>query len=384
MNQKLSARELSDLVTRVFSPTETDTRLAFLVDLPDEALPDHAEWRERRRMTRDWIVALREAGDLTMDVELLLYRNVRANNADLPAFGWSWDPRSPLPASADEAESQPGTPLDQLLGRCQLIIAPTELSTTAPLKVLAPKLGLRAATMPGFRPEMVPALRLDYREVNRQVHALKEFLDQSVRAEFVFEVTGQGAHQLTLDLRHRTSHASGGLLPKIGTAGNLPSGEAYIVPYEGELAGDASRSEGTLPVQLDGEVVIYRIAGNKAVEVLSEGPVSDSESRLIHNEPAYANLSELGLGVLGGFGVKPVGEVLLDEKLGLHIAFGRSDHFGGQVGPDDFSSPLAVTHQDRVYIPELQPDVNPASVDLVFEDGRTMALMKDGLYVIDF
>jgi phosphoribosylaminoimidazole-succinocarboxamide synthase len=32
------------------------------------------------------------------------------------------------------------------------------------------------------------------------------------------------------------------------------------------------------------------------------------------------------------------------EKLGLHIAFGRSDHFGGQVGAAKFSKPEEVVH----------------------------------------
>jgi len=238
--------------------------------------------------------------------------------------------------------------------------------------------------MPGFSPEMVPALRLDYKEVNRRVTILKELLDRAVAADCVFEVGALGSFELHLDLRHRSAHASGGLLPQTGMAGNLPSGEAYIVPYEGEVEGDASRSAGVLPVQLDGEVVVYRVENNRAVEVMSRGPVSEREAELIVAEPAYSNLAELGLGVLAAFGVHPVGEVLLDEKLGLHIAFGRSEHFGGQVGPDQFSSPEAVTHQDRVYIEELQPDVLPAKVDLVFEDGETMALMKDGGYVIGF
>ena len=61
---------------------------------------------------------------------------------------------------------------------------------------------------------------------------------------------------------------------------------------------------------------------------------------------AIRSYYELGLGVLAAFGVKPIGKVLLDEKLGLHIAFGRSEHFGGRVGPGNFSSPDAVIHID--------------------------------------
>jgi hypothetical protein len=37
-----------------------------------------------------------------------------------------------------------------------------------------------------------------------------------------------------------------------------------------------------------------------------------------------------------------------------------------------------VVHIDRVYVPEAQPDVLPVSVDLRFEDGTGLALMRSG------
>jgi leucyl aminopeptidase (aminopeptidase T) len=261
-----------------------------------------------------------------------------------------------------------------------MLLSVTRFSATAPLKVAARTHPMRAATMPGFTAGMIPALRLDYTEVNRRVGILKELLDRATGANLAFRHP-QGEDHLHLDLRHRSGHASGGLLPDRGVAGNLPSGEAYIVPYEGEREGDPSRSEGVLPVQFcKQEVVRYRIVANRAVEVLSQGPESLREAEAIAREPAYANLAELGLGVLAAFGVKPIGAVLLDEKLGLHIAFGRSEHFGGQVGPDAFSTPGAVIHIDRVYVPEEQPDVLPLGVDLRFEDGSTLALMRHGAF----
>ncbi|NCQ36008.1 hypothetical protein GW813_13240, partial [bacterium] len=42
--------------------------------------------------------------------------------------------------------------------------------------------GFRAATMPGFLPSMVPALRLDYGEINRRVSLLKKLLDTAESA----------------------------------------------------------------------------------------------------------------------------------------------------------------------------------------------------------
>jgi hypothetical protein len=86
--------------------------------------------------------------------------------------------------------------------------------------------------------------------------------------------------------------------------------------------------------------------------------------------------------VLAGFGLRPVGVTLLDEKLGLHIAFGRSDHFGGAVGVKDFSSPDAVIHIDRIYIPETAPRVQVDRVRLAFPDGGTRELMRGGQYTL--
>lgn len=377
MPETITAAELSALVSRVFQPTREDRRLGIMVDLPDDRVPDDAAWAARRGIAAEWAELLAAAGE-GYETRLLLYPNVHTNNGDLPARCWV-HAGGPVPATAAELDPAASLPMEEIFDGYPMLLALTKFSSTAPLKVAARKHPMRAATMPGFSAAMIPALRIDYAEVNRRVDVLKELLDRATGADFVFR-SPAGEDRLHLDLRHRAAHASGGLLPNRGVAGNLPSGESYIVPYEGELEGDPSRSEGVLPVQFGTEVVRYRVARNRAVEVLTRGPESEREAALLAKEPAYANLAELGLGVLAAFGVKPVGSVLLDEKLGLHIAFGRSEHFGGQVGPAAFSSPEAVVHIDRVYVPETQPDVVPAAVDLVFEDGARFALMRDGAF----
>jgi len=383
-DNRLTAEELTALVRRVFEPREEDRALAFIVDLPDDEMPDNERWRERRALAAGWVRELGASGaDHGLDISLFLYPNVHSNNADLPGTAWPWV-GDVIPDHIDAMAGQPSEPMEAVLSRHPLVIAPTEFSTTAPLKMMAPGLGFRAATMPGFSREMTPALRLDYTEVNRRVHHLKDLLDDSIGADFLFIVDGTTEHELHLDLRHRTAHASGGLLCEPGTAGNLPSGEAYIVPYEGELDGDPTAGAGVLPVQFGDEVVLFAIENNQAVKILSSGPQSKAEAERLAAEPARGNLAELGLGVLADFGITPIGEVLLDEKLGLHLAFGRSEHFGGQVGPSDFSRPEAVMHQDHVYLRELQPRVNAARVMLTRTDGTSFDLIHDGDYVIDF
>ncbi len=376
-SQDLSREELAALVSRVFQPRPEDTALAVLVDLPDGEVPDEPAWRLRRRIARDWATRL-TSSDLGLAAHLFGYRNVRMNNADLPRRAWPLDDVEA--EDADALEAADALELTAVLSTHSIVLAPTRFSATAPLKLTAPEYGFRAATMPGFSPAMVPALRLDYGEIDRRCRRLKAFLDAATGADFVFEAGGRGA-ELHLDLRFRAAHASSGLVRERGKTGNLPSGETYIVPYEGERNGEPSASNGTLPVELDGEVVFFTIRENRAVAAEGGGPVAAREAERLAREPAYGNMAELGLGVLSGFGVRPIGETLLDEKLGLHIAFGRSDHFGGQVGAGQFSRPEAVVHIDRVYLPETQPRIRVVRVDLRKEDGGNRHLMRDGDYV---
>lgn len=389
-SETLTTEELLMLVEQVFEPGVEDEGLAILVDLPDpldveDGLHDHPDWRERREMAgrwRDELAPLLQT--LGVEVRLFAYPNVRTNNADLPDRGWLVSRGVELPADSNVGPDSgyQESSLGWVFAQHQMILAPTELSATAPLKNAARRHGFRAATMPGFTAPMVPVLRLDHEEVDRRVRGLARLLTDASAASFRFRVDGD-PHELHLDLRHREAHASGGLIREPGTAGNLPSGESYIVPYEGEIAGDGSRSAGVLPVELDGEVVLYRIEANRAVEVTSEGPVSEREAAKLAAEPAYGNIAELGFGVLADLGLRPIGKILLDEKLGLHIAFGRSDHFGGHVGADDFSSPRAVVHIDRVYLPELQPRVAVGRVVLEMDGQDDLLLMEDGRYAIE-
>jgi hypothetical protein len=382
--QELSAEELAALVQRVFQPRSTDRALAILVDLPDEATPDTESWRQRREMARGWAERLATVqGRTGLEAHLYLYRNARLNNADLPEVAHR-HAGGALPATADALDPGSAEPFASVFDGHSILLAPTQLSATAPLKLAAKQHRCRAATMPGFSAAMIPALRLDYTEINRRVDLLKVLLDRANLATLRFEVDRLGTCELALDLRHRTAHASGGLFPEPGSAGNLPSGETYIVPYEGEHAGDPSRSAGRMPVQFGTEVVIYEVERNRALRVTGEGRAAETEAELLAREPAYGNLAELGLGVLADFGLEPAGSILLDEKLGLHIAFGRSDHFGGQVGAKDFSRPEAVVHIDRVYLPATQPRIRVAQVDLHQPDGGDLPLIRDDQYVINF
>ena len=379
MNPNLSSKQLVDLLYSVFHLQKTEKGLAVLVDLPDVKVPDTEQWRDRRAIAGEWFTLLQAARKALpfRSISFCVYPNAGSNNNDLP-------PTCVIAENMEEFSKLPqgrSMPIVEVLKECSVVLAPTELSATAPLKNLAKSLKFRGATLPGFSRTMIPALMLDYEAVNARVMQLKERMDRAEGVTVSLQ-SSQKSYVSYYDLRHRTGHASGGLMRDPGVVGNLPSGEAYIVPYEGENAGDSSKTHGDLPVQLGSELVVYRIEHNSAVSVLTSGPIANKERAMLLDEPAYGNIAEIGMGVLGEWGVQAAGSILLDEKLGLHIAFGRSEHFGGITGPASFHDPKNVIHIDRVYVPSTQPMVTVQEVVFHYPDGSRETVLRAGGYVV--
>jgi len=170
MNERLEGPELAALVRRVFIPRPGEESLAILVDLPDAQVADNAAWKERREMAADWAREL-SASDLGLQVRLVLFRNAHTNNGELPPGCWT-HAGALLPACAEDLDPAAAKPFAELFAAHPILLAPTEFSATAPLKMAAKSHPIRAATMPGFGPAMIPALRLDYTEIDRRVRRL--------------------------------------------------------------------------------------------------------------------------------------------------------------------------------------------------------------------
>ena len=343
----------------VFAP-QKDDRVLFLVDTPHHAIEDNDDWRERRAMAEEW----REAFDL-LPVRvhpLLTYAATGANNGDLPEFG--------------QMAGQPVS-LEAMLSQSTIAIAMTRYSATAPLSRWTRQMpDLRVASMPGVLRRMEQtALAADYRKVARQTHILSDLLTDAEGAETVF-TTGD---TLFFDLRYRTGHADDGLCHR-GKAFpliNLPSGEAFIVPYEGERATIPSRTAGRIPMRVNGESFTLDVAANRIVNVIGDSPEARTFAAYLEGDPARRNIAELGLGCNDKAVVR--GAVIEDEKAGMHWAYGRSEHLGGTVGPEAFTTPAHIVHQDIVYAPE--SEIGIARMTLQFAEGKSRDILLDNTYL---
>lgn len=358
------AFDLVKLLTDVFAP-EGDEVVTVACDLPRTAEEDNPSWADRRAWAEEWRQAFlalgARAGFATNP--LLTYPATGAHGAPLPAEGV-------LGGRAVNVE-------EVLLGST-LAVFLTQYSATAPLDELTrKKRDFRAASLPGVERRMTKtALAADYREVARRCRLLFQVLTGAEGLEVTFS-TG---HRCFFDLRFRKPEVDDGFLPRHKEGDrviNLPSGETFIVPYEGERPDTPSRTAGYIPWQEGEELVVFRIEDNRVAEVLGDGPGAERFRDTFATDPARTNVAEVAFGCNPNAQV--TGNVLEDEKAGFHWAYGRSDHLGGTVGVPAFRFPQTVVHQDLVYAPG-----NPVTVALaqVLRGNARQTVMEKGAYTL--
>lgn len=358
------AFDLNKLLIDVFDPQPSET-VTVVVDHPHGKLVDSEQWQERRAMAGEWrdaFVALgRQRGfDVT---PLVSYPATGANNANFPEFADCEGNRVPLKATLLEAT---------------LVVAMTQYSATAPLSKLSEeKKDFRAASMPGVLKRMEKsALAADYARVAERC---KKIFDLMEGAELC-DVTFSTGHRAWFDLRFRRAEMDDGALPRFKDGDriiNLPSGETFIVPYEGERS-EPSWTAGIIPVKEREELVLFHVSANRIERVEGSGSVARTYRDHFAKDSARTNIAEVAFGVNDRAVV--TGVVLEDEKAGFHWAFGRSDHLGGVFGIDAFASEANVIHQDIVYARDNPIQVLRAS--LRYPDDRWVDVIRDGEYLV--
>lgn len=351
---------LFKLLHDVFAPDQGDTALV-MVDVPALASDDNADWQERRKMAAEWLDGLKMIGVNTLP--LLTYQATGANNGDLPIHG---------------RQDGVDVPMEKTILTATLVIAMTRYSATAPLSMLTRRYPtLRAASMPNVLRRMEQsALSADYTEVARKAGLLAKWLDDAEVASVTFS-TG---HTFRFDLRYRVAHADDGLCRRDKQGFrviNLPSGEAFIVPYEGEKPGQTSRTEGNIPLPWKGHTYVLHIQENRIQTIAGEGPDRAWLEDHFNVDQARRNIAELGLGCNDRAII--TGNVLEDEKAGFHWAYGRSEHLGGVTGPDKFSKPEHVVHHDIVYAKGCPIEIE--KLDLIDAAGKAREVIRHGNYV---
>ena len=236
-------------------------------------------------------------------------------------------------------------------------------SATAPLTASAKIHGFRGATMHGLNQVILDSgLSVDYNEVSERAEQVRAGMSNADAIEIDFMVN-EKLYQLRIELGGQEAMKSHGLCRVGPDIANLPAGEVYYVPTNGE---------GHFPFKLeDGSIALLEVTGGRVVdaEFISGNPetVSDYAAR-IKSDEATGYLGELGFGTQK---LPIANHDIQDEKVfgTFHVATGRNDHLGGDITTDKFKKAANATHDDILFSPEKTPEIDAPTVRL-YKDGK--------------
>ena len=222
--------------------------------------------------------------------------------------------------------AEPPKTVAEAMAAADVLLAPTvqSLSHTAARK-RATENGARAATLPGVTEDMLArVMSADMEGLRKKGHAVADALASASEAH----ITDANGTDLTLDLSGRESIPDAGELTEPGAFGNLPCGEGFTSPKDGNgtLVIDGSMAG----VGLVDEPVQLVIEGGHLTSARGGQGMAFMELLTQHGDDG-TNIAELGVGT--NEKAKLTGEILEDEKImgTIHVAFGASAGIGGTV-----------------------------------------------------
>jgi leucyl aminopeptidase (aminopeptidase T) len=240
-----------------------------------------------------------------------------------------------------------------------IIIALSNNSTShTNFRKLACHAGARFASLPHFDPEMFgTSMTVDWHALSTRTNRLVEGVN---RAEWVYVECPNGT---VMHICKKGRHAEGddGLLTADGAFGNLPAGEAYLAPLEGESHGTMVIEWG--PTAKLQSPLTLTIADGKVVRIEGDDPLRQRLEAKFSENPNCRNLAELGIGT-NDKASRPDNVLEAEKILGtIHLALGDNTGFGGMVA--------APFHEDYVfYQPTLTLVMPDGSQEIIIDNGQ--------------
>jgi leucyl aminopeptidase (aminopeptidase T) len=249
----------------------------------------------------------------------------------------------------------PPQPIVEAMAAASVVIAPTITSLThTAARRKACEAGARVATMPGILPEtLIRGANADY---NKIAERTKRIADLLTEAE-VATLRSPSGTNITMPIEGIKAIASTGLICEPGQWGNLPSGEAYLMPVEGASEGVVVVDGSFAGIGLleEGETITLRIKDGFATSIEGGAAAKKLQEILEPHGKAGRNLAELGVGTNDA--AKVIGAILEDEKVAgtAHVALGNNVSMGGTFDPK--------VHLDGIiFKPDLELDGKPILV----------------------
>lgn len=224
--------------------------------------------------------------------------------------------------------AEPPQAITEAMKAVDVVICPTTMSLThTDARRAACKAGARVGTMPGITEDiMVRTMRADYHEIARLTEKISAILSEGKMAH----LTTPAGTDIRIPIDGINAISSTGLVLEPGTFGNLPSGESYLMPKEGESEG-VYVVDGSLAGigMISGEPVRITVERGMAVKIEGSDQARQFDETVRSLGEKARTLAELGVGTNSMAEIK--GTILEDEKvLGtVHLALGNNVSMGG-------------------------------------------------------
>lgn len=224
---------------------------------------------------------------------------------------------------------EPPKEIAELMKMVDVVLCPTSKSLThTDSRRAASDKGVRIATLPGVTEEiMIRCMNADYNKIAERTFRLCEILEKTS----AIRVKAPRGTDITLPIKGRHAHASSGIFREKGQWGNLPTGEAYLAPLEGESQGIVVVDGSMASVGMVREPIRIMVKDGYATDITGGTEAKRLIELLEPHGKDGRNVAEFGIGtndkaILTGL-------ILEDEKVmgTIHIAFGDNKSMGGSV-----------------------------------------------------
>jgi leucyl aminopeptidase (aminopeptidase T) len=223
---------------------------------------------------------------------------------------------------------EPPDAIADLMVKHDVVICPTAKSLThTDARRSACKAGARVGTMPGITKEvMIRTLKADYHKIAERTNQLSRILDEANEVR----ITTKKGTNIILPIKGIKAISSTGLVTERGSYGNLPSGESFLMPVEGQTNGVFIVDGSFAAVgKIEEDPIRIQVENGFATKI--EGGIEANRlNEMLEPLGAQAyTIAELGIGTNDQAII--TGAILEDEKVmgTVHIALGNNISMGG-------------------------------------------------------
>jgi aminopeptidase len=225
---------------------------------------------------------------------------------------------------------EPPTQVAELMTKVDVVLCPTSKSLThTDARRRASAAGARVGTLPGVTEDiMVRCMNADYQRIAERTQRLCAMMEQTA----VIRVQAPAGTDVRLPIAGRRPHASSGLFRERGQWGNLPTGEAYLAPLEGQSSGLVVIDGSMAGVGVTTQPIRIVVEDGYATEITGGREAEQLIGLLEPHGRDARNVAEFGIGTNDR--AQLTGMILEDEKVmgTIHIAFGDNKSMGGTIG----------------------------------------------------